>query len=249
MTGNGITQLDILCMDVLGLVSGLPKCGQLGWRRVALQAWIDDSGKGQPPVYLLAGYLGAPSQWAAFSHDWDEMLQGPPKLDYMKSTEASRLKGQFLDWPASERDKRQLAAVSIIKKHGVIGVKVGIKHDDFRKILKINRPGLRAPHEPMMAHMMITVLGLIEYLPPLSRNQAKIEFLFDCGTVSRKELETCYKALVRGNPEFQRFFYNEPSFRTIKFSSRFRLLTYMLGIFGALMRLKPCKGLSTPKCG
>ena len=142
------------------------------------------------------------------------MLKGPPKLDYMKATEANRREGQFRGWSETDRDKRQLAGVSIIKKHGVIGIKVGLKHDDFEEILKLDIPGLRTPYEPMMAHMMITIIGAIEYyLPPATRDQTKVEFLFDCGTTSRKELKTCYKALVSSSPEYQRFFYGEPSFR------------------------------------
>ena len=204
-------------MEVLGSISGLSKNERMRWRGVALQAWIDDSGKGQEPVYLLAGYLGAPSQWASFSDDWNDMLQGPPKLAYMKAIEANRRKGQFKGWTETERDGRLLQAVSLIKKHGVIGIKVGLKHKDFDKILKLDVPGLSTPYEPIMAHMMITTLNLIEdYLPPSSKTRAQVEFLFDCGTVRREELEICYKALIKGSPHFQRYFYSEPSFRDDK---------------------------------
>jgi hypothetical protein len=47
-----------------------------------LQAWFDDSGKGQGPVYLLAGYLGNAAVWEQFAYDWQTELDREPQLPY-----------------------------------------------------------------------------------------------------------------------------------------------------------------------
>jgi hypothetical protein len=41
---------------------------------MTLQAWFDESGKGQRPVYILAGYVGKQTMWQDFVDNWQTEL-------------------------------------------------------------------------------------------------------------------------------------------------------------------------------
>ena len=60
----------------------------------ALRAFIDDSGSwGDFPWFVLAGYVGTVEAWDAFDESWRKsLLDGPPKLEYFKSSEAESLR-------------------------------------------------------------------------------------------------------------------------------------------------------------
>lgn len=45
-----------------------------------MEAYVDDSGTGDPPVFLLAGFVGRAERWAEFSERWIEALRGRPRL-------------------------------------------------------------------------------------------------------------------------------------------------------------------------
>jgi hypothetical protein len=63
---------------------------------MALQAFIDDSGRGQDPAFVLAGWIASPEQWAEFSDEWIRILHQSPGIEYFKMQEAWRLKRQFI---------------------------------------------------------------------------------------------------------------------------------------------------------
>ena len=100
------------------------------------QGWFDDSGKEgapQSPVYVLAGYSARAAVWKAFADDWQDELNAPPRLEYLKASDAYNLEGQFgfdkstqkkSEWvrvhgrgnkPA--RDERLSKFVRIVAKH------------------------------------------------------------------------------------------------------------------------------------
>jgi len=56
---------------------------------VVLQAVVDDSGKSEKPVFLLAGFVLNVDEWTAFADQWQNILDGPPKLEYFKMSEAT----------------------------------------------------------------------------------------------------------------------------------------------------------------
>ncbi len=87
-----------------------------------MEAYADDSGTGDPPVFLLAGFVGRAERWAEFSERWIEALRGRPRLKYFKMKEAAALEGQFKGWSESDRDKRLATLVDIIKDYGFLAV-------------------------------------------------------------------------------------------------------------------------------
>jgi hypothetical protein len=55
---------------------------------MVLQAFVDDSGIGQPPVYILAGWIADAAKWADFLTEWDRVLRMSPRIRYFKFAEA-----------------------------------------------------------------------------------------------------------------------------------------------------------------
>jgi hypothetical protein len=41
---------------------------------VALEVYVDDSGTGNPPVFLLGGFIGRAESWAVFKEEWRDAL-------------------------------------------------------------------------------------------------------------------------------------------------------------------------------
>jgi hypothetical protein len=60
-----------------------------------LQIWLDDSGRGQRPAFVLAGYFSSVDAWIEFSDEWKALLQKRPALRRLKAYEAFGLRGEF----------------------------------------------------------------------------------------------------------------------------------------------------------
>jgi hypothetical protein len=116
--------------------SGLPRAERRRRLIVVLESYVDDSGSGDPPVFLLAGFVARGEQWLKFSEHWDEALKGPPKLDYFKMWEAEALEEQFKGWTEEERDIRLSRLVGIIKDHVLISVSSEVYHRDYQEIIR-----------------------------------------------------------------------------------------------------------------
>jgi hypothetical protein len=54
---------------------------------LVLRAYIDDSHTVQT-AFVLAGYIATAENWAAFSDDWQEVLDMPPRLERFKMADA-----------------------------------------------------------------------------------------------------------------------------------------------------------------
>lgn len=76
---------------IWALVCGLPP-GDARRRRPLLvcRACIDGSGSGDPHTLVLAGYIASVEQWAAFTKDWQDVLDMSPRLEYFTMNEIRR---------------------------------------------------------------------------------------------------------------------------------------------------------------
>src|SRR5271170_4973327 len=115
---------------------------------MVLQAWFDESGKGQEPVYLLAGYVADTETWKGFATDWQAELDCEPKLPYLHAKESQIFKGLSTD----ERIARVLRFVDIIRRHRVRGASFLMKHSDYREYYRIleTHPSITAGEKRMM---------------------------------------------------------------------------------------------------
>ena len=100
---------------------------------MVLQAWFDESGKGQEPIYLLAGYVGKKTMWEAFADDWQAELdpKSSPTLSACQRVPViQRLHPE-------ERIERLLRFVAIIRKHQPVGITYILKHEEYREFFNI----------------------------------------------------------------------------------------------------------------
>lgn len=124
---------------VWALVSGLPRRERERRLIMVLQGFFDDSGSDPNSfVYILAGFVASPAQWAAFTDDWEKALHQPPRIEYFNNNEAMGLKGQFdksRGWTEQKRDDRLVVLARIIRKHIAEKFSVAMRHEDYRRYM------------------------------------------------------------------------------------------------------------------
>src|SRR5260370_7333889 len=120
---------DKACLHVGALFSGLPKALRDAGLLMVLQAWIDESGKGQGqgPVYLLAGYVGKKTMWEDFADDWQAELDRAPILPYLHAKESQLFKGLS----TQDRTKPLLPSLPIITNHRPLGITFLLTHPTY----------------------------------------------------------------------------------------------------------------------
>jgi hypothetical protein len=101
-----------------------------------LRAFFDDSGRGQEPVYVLAGFVARAEAWARFGDAWNEAIHKAPRIEYFKMNEANTRTGQFYGWTEEARDEKILLLATIIKEHVLCGLSVVMKHQDYAEVFK-----------------------------------------------------------------------------------------------------------------
>jgi hypothetical protein len=105
---------------------------------VALEAYIDDSGKyNQAPVFVLAGFMARADQWAIFSDKWRDELTNDPFINYHKAVEAHHLWGEFRGVTREKRDDKQIILVKTINQHVLGSVVVIIDVADYEIYSKV----------------------------------------------------------------------------------------------------------------
>jgi len=100
---------------------------------MVMKAFIDDSGKDDPPVYVLAGYIARAEQWVAFSDEWSAALH-EAGLTHFKMQDAFTLSGEFKDWTPERRDQALVRFASIIRKNVLAGISATVMHDDYKEV-------------------------------------------------------------------------------------------------------------------
>jgi hypothetical protein len=80
-----------------------------------LQAYLDDSGMGQPPASVMAGFVSTSERWATFSDEWKQALDMRPSIEYFKMSEAAACSGQFAHWSDERRNERVAYLFSLVE--------------------------------------------------------------------------------------------------------------------------------------
>ncbi len=158
---------------VLALVCGLPR-DLRGRRRLAmLRAFVDDSGRGNPPIFVLAALVARAAAWAAFSDEWDEILGAEPRMPFLKMKELMNFDSAAGD---SDRLHKLYALQGVINRHVEYGVVIGLPSQEYRKIFKGVTPlALESEYFFAATHIIEAVLGH-EYD---SGRKEKVSFVFD----------------------------------------------------------------------
>ncbi|HEY6183905.1 MAG TPA: DUF3800 domain-containing protein [Terriglobales bacterium] len=104
-----------------------------------LKAFIDDSGSGgDSPWFVLAGYIGTAESWDVFGDSWRTVLNGPPRLDYFKASEAESLRenGQWAGVSVDQRNAIINSLIHVIGKHALRSISVRVNQTDYNEIIK-----------------------------------------------------------------------------------------------------------------
>jgi hypothetical protein len=163
-----------------------------------MRAYVDDSGNGQPPVFLLAGFVARDEQWEKFSAQWQEVLDGPPILEYFKMREAARLEGQFKNWTERDRDSRLWEFLSVIKRNVILCVKLVVADDAYDSVIKGRvAPGMENPYFLSFFGIMI---GLIQYQEQAGLSEP-VDFIFDEQMGKSDLVQKGYQGFVKFAPD------------------------------------------------
>ena len=194
------------------LFSGLSKALRDKGVLMILQAWFDESGKGQEPVYLLAGYVGKKTMWEDFADDWQAELDRTPCLPYLHANESQLFKG----WAPEERIERLLRFVAIIRNHQPVGITFMLKQDEYRQFFSVisRHPTITPAERRMLKNPYYHSFTMI--LKIMLKAQAKkwkesgvrelIEVLFDDDIDRLQRLKLGFAGFVatvkKQNPEY-----------------------------------------------
>jgi hypothetical protein len=142
-----------------------------------LKAYIDDSALKQPPLYSLAGWVGAPKLWRPFSDAWGEVLRISPRISYFKMEEAINFNGEFGGLSEEKRDEKLNLLVDVINQFKPLGIASSLPHDVFQRFFakRYANPDANNPFIPMAFSIMSMTM---EYFAN-RRISEKIEFIFD----------------------------------------------------------------------
>jgi Protein of unknown function (DUF3800) len=167
------------------------------------QAYVDDSGKSEPPVYVLAGFVATAKTWAAFSDDWKEILSlGPLPLKYFKMAEAASCEsGQFRFWSEERRNERVNQLVAVIKRHLTYGVCSIIPHKVFEEVLK-RRKIFRTVKTPF--HLALFLIQVELWMQHKKwGDPTRVDFIFD-KEILTQDMRTLYEVMKNGaRPEMK----------------------------------------------
>lgn len=166
---------------------------------MVMQAWFDDSGKGQEPVYLLAGYVADTETWKGFASDWQDELDRPPKLPYLHANESQIFKGISSD----DRIARLVRFVEIIRRHGLRGVSFVMKHSDYREYFRVvsTHPSITSAERRMLKNPYYYAFQIVFSTMLLRQGKVLkdtgvrelIHILFDTDIDRRSRLELGFK--------------------------------------------------------
>jgi hypothetical protein len=164
---------------------------------MALQAVVDDSGRGNPPVFVLAGLAAKVEKWLGFPGAWDSVLKLEPKLAYFKMNDAHMLTGEFRGFSVAQRDQRLDAFVDVIEGHVEFAFRLVIPHVPYSqglygKIAKV----IDQPYFLAFYRLMIFLLEN-EYNKPLGE---KIDFVFDEQQQDELWVQSAYDGFVKCAP-------------------------------------------------
>jgi hypothetical protein len=125
-----------LAQKIHSLVAGYSRSSWETRLMVMLNGFIDDSGNGDPTVFVLAGYVSTPAKWMAFQDEWADALRLSPSIEYFKAKEAAPCYGQFERWKYEDRNERLDLLCSIIRNHTISAIACVVPMADYNRIFK-----------------------------------------------------------------------------------------------------------------
>lgn len=203
-------------------LAGLPLVRRRVRYLMALEAYIDDAGRGHRRVFCLAGFLAQAERWGSFVESWQALLDHPSEtperaaLAYFKTHEAMSLTTQFAGWETAERDAFLGRAVAILTEMAPTRLAISIPVKHYKRIVagRIAK-GADTPYQlafwSILSGFMFGIGG-----PALTPEP--IDFIFDNQTGrDRREAEQGYILFRRMAPlAWRQYLPSRPKFEDDK---------------------------------
>lgn len=159
---------------------------------VALQYYIDDSGKNDPPVFVLGGFVAPVENWLAFSREWQSALDDTPTISHFKMADANRNNGVFRGCSRSERDEKVSRLARIIRDHVEFGITIAIPHDAYDRVFKGKM--MKEWDTPYhLAHSLI--MGRLHKALTAVGNTEEVDVIFDRQLDHEQQILAAYNAM------------------------------------------------------
>jgi len=177
-------------------------------RLVMLTAYIDDSNIGDPPVYIMAGWVASVDVWKLFSSAWDDVLRMSPRIEYFKYDDAMGNAGPFRGMSIPRRDEKIKLLVDCIADANLLGVASIIHHLPFERLF------LRSPsrdwRNPYLHCFYGIVMRIMRHLVSHGIDD-QIQFVFDEQHM-HEPLEGWSEFIRGAPPEWQKRIFGPPHF-------------------------------------
>lgn len=170
--------------------------------------FIDDSGRDDPPVFVLAGLAVRSDKVEALEADWTAVLTAPPQLAAFKMKDAHGLRGAFAGWDWKDRDKKLLALAGVIERHAQVVLSLSVLHENYDAVFRGRMMrSMDHPYETMFHLLIVQAFLQRGRLEPASQ----AAFVFDRQRGAETSLAQIFDnfdaALV---PEIQAFLSQPP---------------------------------------
>lgn len=165
---------------------------------MALQAFIDDSGRGQDPAFVLAGWIASPEQWAEFSDEWKKLLHQSPRIEYFKMREAWWRQGQFSGWEITDRNQKVAALYPVIERFAVKGINIVLPSIVFRQYSSLINH--RKANEPYFL-ASFTMMVMISQSEERCGIAGPVDFIFDRQQELEIPVQEAWDELARMSPD------------------------------------------------
>jgi uncharacterized protein DUF3800 len=165
---------------------------------VKMKAFIDESGKGDPVVFSMAGFIARAEQWQAFDDDWAKILALSPAIDHFHMVDAVAA-GEF--W-------RIKLLGAVIRKHRFPAFSVVISMRDYNDLYR-GRIGPRLDSPYVLGYFSIIELALEWEIA--NGIDEPIDFIFDVQKTEGDYLQSIFTPLLESQPsDIRRRFGNHP---------------------------------------
>lgn len=175
---------------------------------MTIKFFIDDSGKSDPPVFVLGGWAVEAGKLAAFEAEWMAELQAPPAISYFKMKEAQARRGAFQGMSIADRDDKVRKLGGVLKKFATVVISGVVHHESYRRVFEGQMMRWMDRPYQIMFHLMIAngfklckALGISD----------SAEFVFDRQIEHEKSLQESFAVSKRGfQPNLSDFLAADP---------------------------------------
>ncbi len=181
-----------------------------------LATYIDDSGRGQRPTFVFAGFVARAEHWIAFNHDWQGILDRTPRIPYFKTVPAMAPwpARQFKGWSRKQVDARICELMGVIKDNRLARASISVPYEDFEANFRGRiASGMNAPYFFAAFRLIARTIGGLY----LQGCRERVQFIFD--TTGCKEQTEILRGWHLGGPPPPRvrpLMGDPPSFRDDK---------------------------------